>query len=66
MDLLIVLKVDQNCIYIHTVHDRKFGELPAKNIVYVWFWPALHVTLVHPIHLAASPPPHTLLTRTHC
>ena len=34
--------------YIHTVHDRMYGDFPAKNTVYtpyvpinVWFWPTL-------------------------
>jgi len=36
-------------LYIHTVYDRMYGDLPAKNAVYtpyipinVWFWPTLH------------------------
>ena len=29
--------------YIYTVYDRIFGDFPAKNTVYIWFWPTLHI-----------------------
>jgi hypothetical protein len=36
--------------YIHTVHDRMYGDFPARNTVYalyipinVWSWPTLHI-----------------------
>jgi hypothetical protein len=27
--------------YTHTVHDRTFGDFPAKDTVYVRFWPTV-------------------------
>jgi hypothetical protein len=31
-----------------------FGDFPAKNAVYIWFWPTLHIRLVlaNPIHVS--------------
>jgi hypothetical protein len=28
-------------LYIYTVYDRIYGDFPAKNTLYVWFWPTL-------------------------